>query len=238
MKTFSMMKKTVLATLLMAAAGQAMAVGDSVNIKVRGQFVPAACSLAVDGGGTVDYGKIKAETIAKDDFTMLGVKTVGLSITCEAPTKLALYTTDMRAGSAVSMTGKTWNVKASALSAGDGALALGLGKAGDKNIGAWAMWMEPDTTKADGSAVVPISLIGLPTRTTNSWAKISAGVTWLANARDYYYSWAKTGELTPLAVKTLTGTLSVQAGINKGSELDLTKAVHLDGMATVQVFYL
>lgn len=241
MKTFSMMKKTVLATLLMAAAGQAMAVGDSVNIKVRGQFVPAACSLAVDGGGTVDYGKIKAETIAKDDFTMLGVKTVGLSITCEAPTKLALHTTDMRAGSAVSMTGKAWNVKAKggAYSVDNNqSLGLGLGQDGGKNIGAWAMWMEPDAVKVDGSAVVPIGLVGLPTNTTDSWSKNNSGTTWLANAADIYYSWAKTGELTPLAVKTLTGTLSVQAGINKGSELDLTKAVHLDGMATVQVFYL
>lgn len=51
-------KKTVLVSLLAAAAGQAMADGDSVDIKVRGQFVPAACNLTVSGGGAVEYGTI------------------------------------------------------------------------------------------------------------------------------------------------------------------------------------
>lgn len=214
-----------------------MAAGDSIDVKVRGQFVPAACATTVSGGGTVDYGTIRAETIAKDDFTMLQVKTLDLSVTCEAPMKIALHSTDMRAGTAVAMTGKSWNVKAMGGAYSSGT-PLGLGKAGDKNIGAWAMWMEPDSIKADGNAVDPIMLSGLPTATNNSWTKAGSGSTWLANAGDSYKSWAATGTTTPVALKTLTGTLSVQAGINKGSELDLTKVVNLDGLATIQVFYL
>ena len=232
-------KKTVLAAMLAATAGQAMAVGDSVDIKVRGQFVPAACNLTVSGGGTVDYGTIKAETIAKDDFTMLDVKTLDLSIACEAATKLALYSTDARSDSKVELAGKTWKVKAKGGAFSETLSVLGLGKAGDKNIGSWAMWMEPDTLKVDTKAVDPISFTGMPAAgNPNSWVKPSSGVTWLSQTGDSYKSWATTGTLTPVAFKNLTGTLSVQAGINKGSELDLTKAVHLDGMATLQVFYL
>lgn len=230
-------KKSVLAMLLVSAAGQAMAEGDSVDIKVRGQFVPAACNLTVSGGGTVDYSTIKAETIAKDDFTLLGVKTLDLSIACEAATKLALHTTDMRSNSVVTLTGKNWGVKASTVATSDKP-GLGLGQADDKNIGAWAMWMEPASIKADGNAVDPIALGGLPSATNNVWSKAATGTTWLTNTGDDYKSWAATGTTTPLAFKSLTGTLSVQAGINKGSELDLTKAVQLDGMATLQVFYL
>lgn len=230
------MRKTLLAAVLATAAGQAMAVGDSVDIKVRGQFVPAACSLNVSGGGTVDYGTIKAETIAKDDFTMLDVKKLDLSIACEAPVKIALHSTDMRSDSVVALTGKSWSTKTpySASASND---YLGLGKAGAKNIGAWAMWMEPETVKADGKAVDPIVIDGL-TNTNNSWGKPGSGTIWLAQAGDHYKSWAAPGETTPMEFTNLTGTLSVQAGINKGSELDLTKAVTLDGMATIQVFYL
>lgn len=236
MKAF-VIQKTLLATLLITTASQAMAVGDSVDVKVRGQFVPAACTAKVSGNATVDYGTIKAETIVKDDFTMLPVKNLSLSIACEAPVKIALHSTDMRADSAVTLTGKSWNVKAQggAYPAGE---ALGLGKAGDKNIGSWAMWMEPDSVKADGNAVDVISINGLPTSINNSWVKPTSGTTWLAQAGDTYRSWAAPGTLTPIALTNLTGTVSVQAGINKGSELDLTKTVTLDGMATIQVFYL
>lgn len=222
-------KKTVLATALAFVAGQAMAAGDSVDIKVSGQFVPAACNLTLSGGGTVDYGTIKAETIAKDEFTMLDVKTLDLGITCEAATKLALHTTDMRADSVVLPTGKSWGNGDSV-----GAKALGLGKDGGKNIGGWAMWMAEDTIKADGNPVAGIVL-----NSANRWfAPSDNKSTWLTPTGIYYRSWAAPGTDTPIALTTLTGTLSVQAGINKGSELDLTKAVHLDGMATLQVFYL
>jgi len=237
MKTTTI-SKTLLATLLAAVAGQAMAEGDSVDVKVRGQFVPAACTTTVSGGGTVDYGTIKAETIAKDDFTMLPVKNLNLSIACEAPMKIALHTTDMRADSAVALAGKSWNVKAQSGAYEAGNSVLGLGKAGDKNIGSWAMWMEPDSIKADGNAVDVIAVNGFPAATDSAWVKPGSGTTWLAQTGDAYKSWAATGTTTPVALTTLNGTLSVQAGINKGSELDLTKTVTLDGMATIQVFYL
>ena len=49
---------------------------------------------------------------------------------------------------------------------------------------------------------------------------------------------AAAGDNTPLAFTTLSGTFQLQAAINKGSELDLTKAVHLDGQSTVELYYL
>ena len=46
------------------------------------------------------------------------------------------------------------------------------------------------------------------------------------------------GDNAPLAFTTLNGTFQLQASINKGSELDMTKAVHLDGMSTIELYYL
>ena len=185
----------------------------------------------------MDYGTIKVETIARDDFTMLAVKNLPLTISCESPIKVALHTTDMRASTVVPLIGKNWDVKVAPYDAGNG-YELGLGSSNGKNIGAWAMWMEQDSIKADGKSVDVIVINGMPTETNSVWSKSGTGTTWLAQSGDHYKSWAESSTLTPVAFTNLTGTLSVQAGINKGSELDLTKAVHLDGMATIQVFYL
>ncbi|MEW5558763.1 DUF1120 domain-containing protein [Enterobacter asburiae] len=238
MKTTTI-SKTLLATLLAAVAGQAMAEGDSVDVKVRGQFVPAACTTTVSGGGTVDYGTIKAETIAKDDFTMLAVKNLNLSIACEAPMKIALYGKDLRADSRVLISGKSWNVKAGSVTTDIDYGSFGLGKSDNKPIGAWAMWMEPETVKADGNIVDTIRATQFgDTPSQLDWeTSPTSGVIWPAR-NGTVFSWAAPGTMTPIALTTLNGTLSVQAGINKGSELDLTKTVTLDGMATIQVFYL
>jgi len=70
-----------------------------------------------------------------------------------------------------------------------------------------------------------------------TWSKSLSIGSWLGGSSSLY-SWANAGELQPVAFTTLTSTLKVQAAINKGSELDLTKAVTLDGLSSVQVYYL
>ncbi|MEW5558765.1 DUF1120 domain-containing protein [Enterobacter asburiae] len=233
----AVMRKTLLAAVLAATAGQALAAGESIDVKVIGQIVPAACTANVTGGATVDYGTMKTSTLATDDFTMLDVKTLELSIACEAPVKLALKTQDMRSDSVVDIKGKQWGVKATSVPTDRSQVAsLGLGLSNGKKIGAWGIWMEPDTIKADGNAVDGISLNSKPTENTK-WSKSQFIATWLAK-NGVYRSWAATGTVTPVALTTLTGTLSVQAGINKASELDLTRPVTLDGLATLQVYYL
>ncbi|HIE9359434.1 TPA: DUF1120 domain-containing protein [Klebsiella quasipneumoniae subsp. similipneumoniae] len=223
--------KTLLSLTIALAANQAMAAGDSIDVKVIGKIVPSACSVAVGNGAVFDYGTIKAETLATDDYTILGVKTADFSLTCEAPTKVALLTTDMRADSTVALSGKQWNA--------NGGIpvnsSLGLGDANGTHIGAWAMWMETSSIKADGNTVVPIET-NSPT-TNGNWQVPSSGTTWLAQ-KGIYTSWASPSTQIPVALTTLTGTLSVQAGINKGSELDLTQSITLDGLANIQVYYI
>ena len=225
--------KTLIAAALAVSASQAMAAGDSLDVKVIGQIVPSACTVAVSGGAVFDYGTIKAETLATDDYTMLGVKTADLSVTCEAPTKVALLTTDMRADSVVAITGKKWAANGGTVDTS--VSSLGLGNANGAHIGAWAMWMEPATVKADGNSVIPI---GTSTPLISAdWGVPTSGTSWLAQT-GFYKSWAAPGTLTPVALTTLTGTLSVQAAINKGSELDLTQSITLDGLANIQIYYI
>lgn len=98
------------------------------------------------------------------------------------------------------------------------------------------MWMEPATIKAGGKAVDSLDTDGTPT-SSSTWTKSTGGANWLS-VTNAYKSWGASGTTRPVALTTLTGTLSIQAGINKASALDLTKPVTLDGLATLQVYYL
>ena len=223
-------QKTLLAVMLAATANHAFAAGDSVDVRVIGQIVPAACTPALSGGATIDYGTIKAETIAKDDFTVLPVKSLNFTLTCEAPAKVALTSVDSRSGTAVKPVGKSLlDVTIAA-----NTTLMGLGQADGKNIGSYAMVIDGASTKLDGTTN-PDGIVS-PNK-GKTWSKSLSIGSWLGGSSSLY-SWANAGELQPVAFTTLTSTLKVQAAINKGSELDLTKAVTLDGLSSVQVYYL
>jgi len=55
---------------------------------------------------------------------------------------------------------------------------------------------------------------------------------------DRLISWGATGTTTPVSFTTLSGTMEIQAYLNKASELDLTKEVQLDGLTTIELVYL
>lgn len=73
-----------------------------------------------------------------------------------------------------------------------------------------------------------------------------SGATWntgtgqgtLQNLKSVLHSWSTTTTSAPIAFKHLSGTFSVQAFLNKGSELTLTEDVPLDGSATIELVYL
>ncbi len=223
--------KIIAAAALALAVNSAMA-ADSVDVKVIGTIVPAASTLALEGGDSIDYGTIKADTLAQDDYTVLAEKNLNFSIKCDAAAKISIHGIDARADSIIRPVGKTFG---STTITGTSKM-FGLGKADSKGIGSYLMWIEPDTVSLDGTTGADAIFTRTQPTSTAKWEKTD--VKGVRPTQGYYYSWAKAGSLLPVAFKTMTGALSVQAAINKGSELDLTKAVHLDGMSTIEVYYL
>lgn len=51
-------------------------------------------------------------------------------------------------------------------------------------------------------------------------------------------SLAQHGNLAPVALKSMTDNIWLQAVVNKASELDTSKVINLDGMMTDQIMYL
>lgn len=227
-------KKTVCALAVLATTSTTVMAG-SIDVKIIGTITPTACKPTLTGGGTIDYGTINSNMLEKDDFTILTEKQIDFSITCDAPAKVAVKVIDGRTNTAAGVslgadsfakdpTGKIFN---------NGTYVAGLGLDGDKKIGGYSLRLAVGTIKADG---VDVDSIWTDRPATNWIGPVTRGDLFHSTAP--YNSWTKKGEKTPIAFSTLTGKLGVQAYINKASELDLTKPVKLDGLATLELVYL
>lgn len=228
----NLIKKTSYTLALIATTTSAFA-ADSVDVKVIGTISPAACTPTLSGGGTVDYGTIKANTLAVDAYTVLDEKTLDFTITCDAPAKVAIKAVNGRPGTAVSA--ESEGVGGAARSPvtlfGDSAtFSAGLGLDGTTKIGGYGLRIQDGVT-ADGSAV------GRIFRGTGSWADNPTG-DFYGSSAVRQLSWAPGSSTDPVAFKTLAGKLGVQAYLNKASELDLTKEIQLDGLSTIEIVYL
>lgn len=231
------MKRTVLALVVLASAGHAMA-ADSVDVKVIGTITPSACTPSLSGGGTVDYGNIKANTLSPSSYTTLPTKNVDFSITCSAPTKVGVSVVNGRpgtlAGATVDDTATQGGMPPSPLGGAFYNGAVGLGLADNAKIGGYTIAFTPGSFTADGNQVNSI----YRRSTDPSWRDAS----YSGAAYNYAYgmtnSWRASGQSDPVAFMNLNGSLKVLTYLNKASELDLTKQINLDGLTTLELVYL
>lgn len=229
------MQKSI-AALAVLAAISLPAMANSVDVRVVGTITPSACTPTVSGNGTFDYGTIKPDTLSDTDFTVLAEKTLDFSIACDAPTKVGFKVTSQRGVSAVAGDGSLQESAKRPVSLfgepANAGGAFGLGLNGSKGIGGYGLRLVPGTITADGASVKLIATTG-PNIVTPSGSAIDEGSDW-----GYVYSFATQTTSVPMTLSTLSAKLSTQAYINKKSELDLTKPVALDGLATIEIVYL
>ncbi|WP_241076810.1 DUF1120 domain-containing protein [Achromobacter xylosoxidans] len=218
-----------LATLSLALAASMVSFGaqaQSIDVRVIGTITPAACIPTLAGGGVVDYGNIAAATLNQTAATALPPHSIAFAITCDAPTRVALRTLDNRASSVVPGVIKIVNPGLT------DSTAFGLGVGAGKNIGAFALQLEPVDITLDGSSAV------------TNMASADGGATWSGPFGGYartdgaIMSWATTGSTVPTAFTTMAGTLDVYTAIDKAENLDLSNDVVLDGLATLELVYL
>ncbi|EPL10037.1 hypothetical protein CF161_12731 [Pseudomonas sp. CF161] len=229
----NVIKKTTCALAVLAITS-GTAIAESIDVKVIGTIKPPACTPTLAGGGTLDYGTILPNTLSDDAFTVLEEKQVEFSITCDAAAKVALNAKTGRALSAVDNDGTLVDISAPgvAIFGNPDMRAYGLGLAGTKGVGGYGLRLATGTMTADTQSVDSL----YSDDATLTWVKGITGSLISTTARTF--SWAKTGTLEPISFTTLSGKLGVQAYINKKSELDLTKPVQLDGLATLELVYL
>ncbi|MEW5558770.1 DUF1120 domain-containing protein [Enterobacter asburiae] len=216
--------KLIAAMVLALAAGNAMAVNDKADVKVTGKIVPPACVPAVAGGAVFDYGVIKAATLKKDDYTKLAAKNLSFTVTCDSSMKVGFKTLDGRAGTGIVNS--------------DGAVMLGLGTFEGKTVGGYDLVMYTGgNISVDGDS----NIAGVKSYDDGqTWEQSGIWNKLYFDPRDNFISsvGVHDGSGVPIAFKSLAGKLSIYPVINKGSELELTRVIPLDGQVTIQLVYL
>lgn len=228
------MKKAIIALAVLSATSMsAMA----VEVKVSGTITPAACTPSIPGSAEVNYGTISPTLLSATAYTLLDEQELEISLLCDAPAKMGFSVQNGRLGSMAGVTaegvGGAGRVPVSMFgsTSTDGA-GLGTGgTGGTQKIGGYGIRLMGVTTDTNPADVI---------------SKGSAETTWVKNASGSLYeaakirqtSWAKPGEVLPVAFTEMKGTLKVQAYINKKSELDTATEVKLDGSTTISLVYL
>ncbi|WP_160174175.1 DUF1120 domain-containing protein [Sphingopyxis sp. MWB1] len=221
-------------TSKMAAAAIAVATSltgvaasaQSIDVRVIGTITPAACTPNISGGGVIDYGNIPAATLSPTSFTVLPEQEVPISITCDAPTKVAVRAVDNRAASRVANITDVINPAIT----NDG--NFGLGTVSGADVGGYVMRMKQGTFTMDGAPGFTV----LSKDVGASWEGSGEGVVY--HASTHRNSWSRTQDSPPTAFTNLAGTFSVEAVLNKGDALPLTDEVPLDGLATIELLYI
>ena len=230
------MQKSVLALAVLATTSLP-ALAESVDVRVTGTITPTACTPTLSGGGTIDYGAINPASLSATDYTVLPEKQIDLSITCDAPAKIAVKALNKRPGTLAGVpegSMGTGTPPAGVILFGSASYSsAGLGLDGTDKIGGYALRLTAGTAQADGTAVDNL----FRDNSTLPWKPSTSGSAFDPfNPREV--SWAATGQLDPVAFTTLNTKVAVQAYLNKASELDLSKPVVLDGLTTLELVYL
>ena len=126
-----------LACLLMAASTQTAWAASTVDLSVQGLITPAACTPQLSNNGLIDYGKISQQDLNLERGTRLALKTLHISIDCNAASRYALRMRDNRDGSAMVNSEIYYG--------------LGFDSAGNR-IGLYSMSFDPKHTQADSTA--------------------------------------------------------------------------------------
>lgn len=210
------MNMRMLLSLSLIVFSSASVAATTVDLRVTGTIVPAACDITL-AGGDFDFGSINSGSLNSTSGTTLaspGSKSI--NVVCSAPTLVGIRAIDNRAGTATNST--------------DDAYGVGQDARGAK-IGYYLIEINADAV-VDGSAAF------------KSWSN-DAGVSWGAPSRTVLphtpgvvVSWNRTSpDADPDSVTLVAQPISVQLHIAPTNTLDTSSEVAIDGSATIELVY-
>lgn len=239
---FSVKFLPISACVLVALTATSMPVlGESVDVLITSELLPAACTPVLGSGGSVDYGYILAGSLSVNAFNPLPIKQIAFSINCDTPAKVAIRTLNGRVGS---LAGSNESAQGIGLNptplfgTASGFPVAGLGRDGTTKIGGYAARVMPGSLTTDGVAADGIFSRSSGTPTSWSVDNLSGTLFTSFSGQYLYRTWASLGTVDPIAFESLNCVLEVQAYLNRAADLDLGHAITLDGLATIEIVYL
>ncbi len=197
---------------------------NAADLLVQGTIIPASCTLSLHNGGVVDFGRIRAAELSANAYTRLQPRGVPFTVNCDGGTRVGVKTLDNRSSS------KVPGILQAAIGPGySDVYNYGLGTtAVGQRIGGYALSVR------DSVANFPLVNTIVSTNNGSNWSRGNGALGQYQNT----LSWSRFLSTNPALVQRVSGTLEVQAVINKTSELDVTQELSLDGLATLELRYL
>lgn len=201
-----------------ALASLFISVVHAADLAVTAKVIPSACILAVDDAGVVDYGEHLMSILSDNSWTDLGEKNLGYTIQCQNATFVGLKIIDNRLGS-------------DSDASGNDAGRYGLGYVHGERIGNYEVVSHNLILNGQAGR-------HLVTEDLRTWTMSGAAAEYRTDV-DMTVSYAHAlSATTPLAVSSLSGTLEINTEIGASREFDLSRAIELDGSATMELNYL
>ena len=208
-----------------ASSAFAQMTPQTADMTVTGTIVPAACSASFDGGGIVDFGRIKLVDLPANAYYQMVSKTASLNVTCSADKRVAFQVQDMQADSR--MVGAEMR---NAVGVGVDGQIFGLGK-GD---------MSGTITEMGGYSLV----VSAPTVDGSPKAAIYStdnGLRWNAGAGPMYFTGGALvtagNGTTPVLGKNFVFPMTIRAALNYGSRMQASQDTPLNGQSTFTISY-
>jgi hypothetical protein len=238
-----MIQKSLRALAIFATTTLNVLAASNIDVKVGGRIDPGSCTPDLAGGGSFDYGTIDASTLDETGYTMLREKQVDFTITCTTASKVAVKVRNGRANSVAGRgndgAGGFVLTPAGVVLFGSTTVSVaGLGTSNGVRVGGYGVRIVTTGVIADGVAVTPIHTDDIDV-SAPVWRVTASTTGTLLNATSVRgVSWATAGTRTPVSFGTLSGTLGVQAYLNRKSVFNQRGTLLLDGLSTLELVYL
>ncbi|QJU26259.1 DUF1120 domain-containing protein [Escherichia coli] len=213
----------------------------NATLEVTGTLTPGICTLQLADGGIIDYGTIYGMGLT-DTSNQLGVKNIDLTIHCDSPTMVAIYSTDNRVDTQANVVvEKSWNTGDTASTPNKRRYGLGTTSAG-KPIGAFTIGIDLENVQVDDRPVSDVRMISTTNINTDniSWSTSYADELWEHSYNDYSYALSpgSFSASTPLPFTNATLPLIISAAVAKYTELGTKDEINLDGNVTLSMVYI
>lgn len=211
-----------LAVLCSVTVSQNALAADSTTLEIRGVIKPPSCNIDFQGGGRLDWGKIRASELKRDEPTWLSQKSTSLNVSCASPTLFSIKSKDVAELAGTPLNGVP-----------DPALQFSLGATREnKLVGVYRISTIRDASQLNSKP--DIFFVSSDDHGAN-WTKINT-IEW--SNSDTLNAFSDSVTATPVVASNVMLNIQVTPAISPADELGKLENIPLNGNATFDIVYL
>jgi type 1 fimbria pilin len=209
---------------LLATAFTVHAAGTSATMTISGIVTPSACSIALTGGGTLDFGPVHVDVLPSSGTYTMTPKTIDTVVDCQDTEQaVAISFVDNRKDSVATHSDEGT----------DANTAFGLGTADSKNIGSYGIKISQVTAESTAGSLLSSTGKAM----TDAWGALSSDTFINNGTTPQYITYTDTSGTAPVAKKNYTFTLQVTPSVSSDMKA-ITSTAEFDGNTTINIDYM